>query len=118
MLLRFLTALTVAAMVMVGTTAPGSALASVGVAAMSLTTAAERATVVAQACLSGQQARAAVQSGEAISMRKLSAAVGGQVLHPQLCRSGGRLVYRITILKGNEPIKLTVDAASGSILGF
>ncbi len=80
--------------------------------------------VIAQACLSQRQIRAAVQSGAAIPLSRLissiRATVAGQVLpQPQLCRSGGRLVYLINVLSGNGQVQqLTIDAGSGTILGY
>ena len=130
MLLRFLAAFVLGAMVMTGMESAGSAPAYAGAAAIGSepayegTAAADGAAVLAQACLSGGQARAAVQSGRAIPLSQLisriRAAAGGQVLpQPQLCASGGRLVYLINVLTGNGQIRsLTVDAASGSILGY
>lgn len=79
---------------------------------------------VAQACLSPQQAYAAVQSGQAAPLSTLIArirsAVGGQILpQPQLCQSGSGLVYRVNVLTGGgQVIAVTVDAASGNILSY
>jgi len=80
--------------------------------------------LVAQACLTRQQIRAAVQSGQAIPLSELiatiQATVAGQVLpQPQLCRSGSGLVYLVNILTGNGQVQqLTIDAGSGTILGY
>ena len=80
--------------------------------------------LVAQACLTRQQIRAAVQSGRAIPLSELiatiQATVAGQVLpQPQLCRSGGGLVYLVNILTGKGQVQqLTIDAGSGTILGY
>lgn len=74
-------------------------------------------------CLSPNQARAAAQQGEVMPMSSLigdiKAAAGGEILPPaQLCQSGGRYVYIVNVLKPNGQVKkITVDAASGNIVG-
>jgi uncharacterized membrane protein YkoI len=92
------------------------ALAGAGLAALG--SAAE-----AQGCLSAGQARAAAQQGQIVPMSSLigsiRAAAGGEILPPpQLCNVGGRYVYIVNVLKPNGQVsRLTVDAASGSIVG-
>ncbi len=74
-------------------------------------------------CLSDRDARSAVQSGDAVSLSKMikriRSATGGEIVPPpKLCNQGGRLVYVINVLAPNGQVtKVTVDAASGSILG-
>jgi len=75
----------------------------------------------AAGCLSSGEARAAVQSGQAISLSqilgRIRSAAGGEIVPPpQLCDQGGRLVYIVNVLSGGKVTKLTVDARSGSIL--
>jgi uncharacterized membrane protein YkoI len=74
-------------------------------------------------CLSPNQARAAAQQGQIVPMSSLigsiKAAAGGEILPPpQLCQSGGRYVYIVNVLKPNGQVaRLTVDAATGNIIG-
>lgn len=82
------------------------------------------ATAHAAGCLSAADARAAVQSGQAVALSRMlktiRATVGGEILPPpQLCNAGGRLVYYVNVLTKNGKVaRVTVDAASGSILGY
>jgi uncharacterized membrane protein YkoI len=75
-------------------------------------------------CLSQKEARSAVQSGQAVSLSRMvkgiQQATGGEILPtPQLCDAGGRLVYRVKVLRPDGQVEtLTVDAASGSISGY
>jgi hypothetical protein len=77
----------------------------------------------AAGCLSSGEARAAVQSGQALPLSqmlgRIRSAAGGEIVPPpQLCNQGGHLVYIVNILSsGGKVTKLTVDARSGSILG-
>lgn len=75
--------------------------------------------VAAQACLSQGDARAAVESGRAISLSSLlsqiRATVGGEVLSSTLCDYGGRLIYMVNVLSGGQVTRLTVDAQTGAI---
>lgn len=79
---------------------------------------------MAQGCLSSKEARSAVENGRAVSLSKMvkqiQKATGGEILPtPQLCNSGGRLVYLVKVLRPNGSVEtLTVDAASGSIAGY
>ncbi len=78
----------------------------------------------AQGCLSSRDARSAVQTGQAVplskALKQIKAATGGEILPtPQLCNSGGQLVYIVKVLKPDgQVMTLTVDAASGSVLGY
>jgi uncharacterized membrane protein YkoI len=80
-------------------------------------------TADAADCLSPNQARAAAQQGQIMPMSSLigsiKAAAGGEILPPpQLCQSGGRYVYIVNVLQPNGQVKrITVDAASGNIIG-
>ena len=77
----------------------------------------------AQECLSAGEARAAVAQGQVAPLSRILGAIKqaapGQILpSPSLCRSGDRYVYRLNVLtSGNRVTRLTVDAASGAILG-
>lgn len=81
---------------------------------------------VAQACLSSQQIYAAVETGRAVPLQALVGAIeaqfGGSVQsrpRPQLCQAGNGLVYKVSVLTANGQLfTLTVDAATGSILGY
>ena len=69
------------------------------------------------ACLSGAQARAAVQSGEALPFRNFAGGLGGEVVKAQLCRQGGRLVSVVGVLQSNGQVaKRVIDARSGQVL--
>ena len=50
----------------------------------------------------------------------IRAAANGEILPPpQLCNVGGRYVYLVTVLtRGGQVTRRTVDASSGSILGY
>lgn len=80
-------------------------------------------TAQAASCLSARDARAAVQSGEAMSLSKMlgriRSAAGGEIVPPpKLCRQGSSLVYVVNVLSPDGQVtKVTVDAASGSIIG-
>jgi hypothetical protein len=67
-------------------------------------------------CLSQQQARSAVQSGEALPLGSVAGAVGGEIVRAELCREGGRLVYMLSVLSGGRVANRVVDARSGQVL--
>lgn len=68
-------------------------------------------------CLSGSEARAAVQSGQAQPLRNVAGGLGGEVVKAQLCRRGGRLVYEVGVLQSNGQVaRRVVDARSGQVL--
>jgi hypothetical protein len=78
----------------------------------------------ADGCLSPGEARAAAQSGQIVPLSRIigqiRAAANGEILPPpQLCNVGGRYVYLVNVLtRGGQVTRLTVDASSGSILGY
>ena len=82
------------------------------------------ASAYAQGCLSAGDARAAVASGQVVPLSRilgqLRQAAGGEILPgPQLCKLGGQFVYFVNVLSPDGAVKrLTVDAASGNILGY
>jgi hypothetical protein len=72
----------------------------------------------AQNCLSQGDARQAVASGEAVSLSQIRGGIPGEVVSAQLCRSGGGLVYIVSVLgNGGEVKRLKVDARSGAVSG-
>ena len=78
----------------------------------------------AQGCLSPQEARAAVMSGQVVPLGRIvgqvRGALGGQILPPpQLCQIGGRFVYMINVLQRNGRVtRITIDASSGAVVGY
>ena len=78
----------------------------------------------ADGCLSPGEARAVAQSGEILPLSRvigqIRAAGNGEILPPpQLCNVGGRYVYLVNVLtRDGQVTRLTVDASSGSILGY
>ena len=75
----------------------------------------------AQSCLSQDEVRSAVESGQAIALSsvlgQIRSTVGGEILSsPALCNMGGRLVYAVNVLSSNgEVMRLHVDAQTGAI---
>jgi len=66
------------------------------------------------ACLSGGQARQAVNSGQALRAGAIRGIINAEIIGMKLCRAGGRLVYRVTVLKRNGKVgRIVIDAASG-----
>lgn len=72
-------------------------------------------TVAAAECLSAQEQRDAVRSGQVVR----PGAVGqrlGEVLQVRLCRSGGSLVWQVTVLgRDGRVVEHVVDAGSGRL---
>lgn len=69
------------------------------------------------ACLSAQEARKAVASGEAVRLGRVARRVGGDIVDAQLCEQGGRLVYRLAVLtEGGAVQTIVVDARTGQPL--
>jgi len=68
-------------------------------------------------CLSGAEARTAVQSGQAVPLSNVAGGLGGEVVKAQLCRQGGKLVYIVGVLQSNGQVaRRVVDARSGRVL--
>ena len=65
-------------------------------------------------------ARAAVQAGEALPLNQvlsqLSGRYPGRLIDADLRRDGSRWIYRIRLLDGNTERRLTVDARNASVL--
>ncbi len=63
------------------------------------------------ACLSAQEARQAVAAGDAVRLGRVARKLGGDIVDAQLCRQGGRLVYRIAVLTDGGAVQtVVVDA--------
>jgi len=91
------------------------ALVLVAAAALATFVAGEPA---AAQCLSPAEQRAAVRSGAAVRPGVIRRAVPGELLNLQLCRQGGRLVYRATVIRPNGAVRtMTIDAGSGAPMG-
>jgi hypothetical protein len=78
------------------------------------------APAAAQACLSQNDVRAAVESGRAIPLSsvlgQIRASVGGEILSsPMLCDFGGQLMYVINVLSAGNIVRVQVSAANGAI---
>lgn len=75
------------------------------------------ATAASAQCLSQQETRAAVQSGDARPFGSLAGAVNGEILRAELCREGGRLVYVLSVLLPDQRLQeRIIDARSGQVL--
>lgn len=74
----------------------------------------------AQACLSQDEVRVAVEAGQAVPLSsvldQIRATVAGEILPgPALCNYGGRLVYVVNVLANGQVTRLNVDAQTGAI---
>ncbi|WP_439573537.1 PepSY domain-containing protein [Phreatobacter sp.] len=74
----------------------------------------------AQACLSPPERRQAVQAGQAVPLgqitRQLRPEHRGEVVRARLCRSGGNLVYLLTVVdRRGKVMRLRLDARSGHL---
>ncbi|MEW5421379.1 PepSY domain-containing protein [Amorphus sp. 3PC139-8] len=66
-------------------------------------------------CLSGDQQRQAVQSGQAVRPSSVQSQVQGELIRLDLCNEGGRLVYIATVLGGGGQVSRVVfDARTGA----
>lgn len=69
-------------------------------------------------CLSTDQARSLLQSGQVAPISQLRAQIApyGEIVGiPQLCQSGGRYVYIVNVLNRSGQVqRLTVNAGSGA----
>jgi uncharacterized membrane protein YkoI len=72
-------------------------------------------------CLSRSEARAALQSGEVVSLAQIrgqiAAAVGGDIIGAELCRDGSGYYYEVTVQVGGVVRSFRVNAATGAIIG-
>lgn len=76
------------------------------------------APAAAAECLSGAERRQAVQTGQAMRPGQIRRAVQGELIDLKLCWRGGRLTYVATVLgAGGAVRRLTIDAASGAVVG-
>ena len=93
------------------------------IAGLALASAGAGPPAFAQGCVSTSEARAAAQAGEIAPLSQilgsLRGAVEGKVLPtPELCKSGGRYVYRVNVLAPDgRVVRVVVDAATGAIIG-
>lgn len=76
---------------------------------------------LAQACLTPAERSAAVQAGQAIPLnqatRQLRPEHRGEVVRARLCRTGGNLVYLLTVLdRRGKVMRLRLDARSGQLV--
>lgn len=67
----------------------------------------------AQGCLGPGQQRKAISSGQARPFGSIASRIGGELVGARLCQRGGRLVYIVTILRGNRRVDAIFDAKSG-----
>lgn len=78
-------------------------------------------TADAQACLSRDQARAALQSGEVLSLAQirgpLAQTVGGRIISADLCEAGGHYFYEVYVQVDGAVKRFRVDASTGAISG-
>ncbi len=71
----------------------------------------------AAGCLSPDEARRAVASGEALRLGEVAGLVGGDIVSAELCDRGGRLVYRLAVIRGGgKVVTVVVDARTGQVL--
>jgi len=69
------------------------------------------ATGAEAACLSPGEARQAVASGQARSLGSLKGSVGGEIVKAQLCKEGGRYVYRLSVLANGKVSSKVINAS-------
>lgn len=67
-------------------------------------------------CLSGGEARQAVQAGQAQPLGAIAGGIGGRIVRAELCERGGRLVYELSVLAGDQVRRMRIDARSGQPL--
>ena len=75
-----------------------------------------------QHCLSRAEQRAAIASGEAISLAAarqiLRQRMGGELVRARLCHDSNRLIYLLTVLSRDGKVRrVTVDATNGTVIG-
>ncbi len=75
------------------------------------------ATQVAAACISWSDARDVIAKNGLMkpgAVRNRAIRGGGEVVSINLCRRGGRYVYRLTVIAGKKRVRdITIDARSG-----
>ncbi len=69
------------------------------------------AAPVEAACLSQGQARQVVASGQAKSLGSVRGQAGGEIVKAQLCKQGGRYVYRLQVLVNGKVRTKVVNAS-------
>jgi hypothetical protein len=76
------------------------------------------APAAAQACLSQNEVRAAVDSGRAIPLSSVLGqlrATGEVLSSPMLCDFSGQLMYVVNVLANGQVTRVYVNAANGAI---
>jgi hypothetical protein len=69
------------------------------------------------ACLTPEEARWAVASGEAMRLGEIAMLVDGDIVNAELCERGNRLVYQLAVLRGGGQVEtVEVDARTGAVL--
>ena len=70
-----------------------------------------------QACLTGQEQRSAIRTGDAVRPAAVQKSVDGEVLRLSLCTTADGLVYYVTVLKRDGRVSNhAVDARTGQLL--
>lgn len=67
----------------------------------------------AQSCLGPSQQRKAVASGEARPFGAIASKLRGELVNARLCKSGGGLIYVVTVLRGSKRVDAVFDARNG-----
>ena len=67
----------------------------------------------AQSCLNPAQQRQAVASGAARPFGAIASKVRGELVNARLCKSGGGLVYVVTVLRGSKRVNVRFNARNG-----
>ncbi|MEP1443000.1 MAG: hypothetical protein ABJK39_08325 [Hyphomicrobiales bacterium] len=70
----------------------------------------------AQSCLNPAEQRKAVSSGAVRPFGAIASQVRGELVNARLCKSGGRLVYVVTVLRGSKRVNVRFDARNGQRL--
>lgn len=67
----------------------------------------------ALSCLGPAQQRAAVASGDARPFGAIASGLHGELVNARLCKQGGRLIYVVTVLRGNKRVDVVFNARNG-----
>lgn len=71
----------------------------------------------AAACLSAQEQRQLIRSGQALRPGQIGRILNGEVIRIQLCEARGALIYQVTVLTGSGQVKRhVVDARNGRVI--
>ncbi|MFD1694831.1 PepSY domain-containing protein [Roseibium aestuarii] len=69
------------------------------------------ASPAAAQCLSQDQARQAVASGQAAPLGSLKGQIGGEIVKAELCIEGGQYVYRVSVVSGGAVRTVVINAS-------